>query len=229
MRIATDIVVTRDGSGSLAVTVVLDEELYGALTADGFDPFAGLTGTPGSSAGFRVASAADGRGVEVAASFPEPQRLGRLVAQLGEGLSTGDPVVLDDFDLAVDPDGGARLSGRAGLRPPTTTGVDGPGITFDGDALAALLDQPGQDGVRHDLRVVFPGEVVDADADIVDGRVATWRLPVTGLRSIRAVAAAPKVEVDWAPVAAVGLGTAAAVFAAVTVGAGRRRGVTRSG
>jgi hypothetical protein len=217
LRLATDVRVAADGSGTLGLTVALDEELHESLTADGFDPFADLATLPEP---WTATVTEDGRTLELTTTFADPAELTARVADLQAGLDTDDPAILDDVTLTAADDGRLTFTGRAGLRPPTSTGIDGAGVTFDGDALAALLAEQ-DDLVRYDLRVVFPGPVVDSDADQVDGRAATWALPVTDLRTVRAVADPPGDRLPWILLGAVVLG--GAMFGLVVTLALRRR------
>lgn len=196
VRVGTDVTIGADGSGRIALTVAMDEELAGSLEADGIDPFAGLEDLPD---GWTVAlSRPDGgQAATVSADFDDPDGLAERVAQLQQGLDEDDPVILDDVDLAVADDGSAELRARAGLRPPSSTGLEGGGVTFDGDALAALLEERGDEVLRVDLRVSMPGPVVDTDADEVDGRSATWHLPTTELVDVHAVSDPPADRTWW--------------------------------
>lgn len=201
VRVATDVGVDQDGSGRLAVTVALDEELATSLTADDFDPFAGLESLPD---GWSVERSEPDGGLAatVAADFADPAGLSQRVSQLAEGLDEEDPLLLEDVDLQVDEDGSARLSGRAGLRLPSSTGLDGGGLAFDGDDLRALVEERGAEVLRVDLRVSMPGPVVDGNADEVDGGTATWQLtPGDDLVAVEVVSDPPSSR-TWQLVAA---------------------------
>lgn len=195
VRVGTDVSVADDGSGRIAVTVALDEDLVSSLTTDGFDPFAGLDELPDGWTVERT-QPDGGEAVTVTADFADPAGLADRVAQLQEGLDDEDPQLLDDLALAVAEDGSATLTGRAGFRPPSSTGMRGVGVRFDGEDLAALLAERGDEVLQVDLRVTMPGPVVDGNADEVDGGTATWHLPVTELVDIR-VASDPPTDRTW--------------------------------
>ena len=216
VRVGTDVAVGRDGSGRLAVTVAIDDELATSLGADDIDPFGGLEDLPGGWEATRE----DERQVTVTADFDDPDGLATRVAQLQEGLDDEDPIILEDASLEVDDDGRARFAARAGFRPPSSTGLRGAGVRFDGEDLAALLDERGDQVLRVDLRVTLPGPVVGGNADAVDGRTATWQLPVTELVEVRAVGDPPTDRTWWLVGAAALVGLALGWVAVAVV---RRR------
>jgi hypothetical protein len=220
VRVGTDVRVATDGSGRLALTVALDQELADSLAGDGFDPFAGLDELPDGWSVDR-SEPDGGQAVTLTADFDDPAGLSDRVAQLRSGLDEEDPLLLEDVQLDVAEDGGATFAAHAGFRPPSSTGFDGGGVAFDGDDLATLLEERGDEVMRVDLRVTLPGHVVDGNADEVDGATATWALPVTELADVRAVGDPPRSRTWWL------VGAAAAVGVAVGwIGYGlvRRRG-----
>lgn len=216
VRVGTDVTVGADGAGRLALTVALDEELGESLQADEIDPFSGLDRLP---EGWEVQREGD-RQVTVTADFDEPAGLADRVEQLQEGLDEQDPAVLEDASLEVAEDGSTTFRARAGFRPPSSTGLEGAGVQFDGQDLAALLAERGDEVMRVDLRVTLPGPVVDGNADTVDGRTATWNLPVTELVEVQAVGGPASDRTWWLVGAAALLGLALGV---VGVGMWRRR------
>ena len=216
VRVGTDVAVGADGSGRLALTIGLDEELAQSLDADAIDPFAGLDTLPD---GWEVQREGE-RQVTVSADFDEPSGLADRVAQLQDGLDEQDPAVVQDASLEVAEDGSATFRARAGFRPPSSTGLEGAGVAFDGQDLAALLADRGEQVMRVDLRVTLPGPVVEGNADAVDGRTATWNLPVTELVEVRAVGGPASDRTWWLVGAGALLGLALGV---VGVGLWRRR------
>lgn len=196
VSVGTEVTVAEDGGGRLAVRVALDEDLASSLEQDDVDVFAGLEELPDGWTSER-SSPDGGQAVTVAANFADPDGLTRRVEQLREGLDGEDPVLVDELQLSVDDDGAASLSGRAGFRPPSSTGLRGTGVGFDGDDLAALLAERGEEVLRVDLRVAMPGPVVDSNADEVDGHVATWHLPVTELAEVRVDSDPPSPLQRW--------------------------------
>ncbi len=193
VRVGTDVAVAPDGSGRLAVTVAIDEELADSLGADAIDPFAELTDLPD---GWEVSRDGEQQ-VTVGADFDDADGLAERVAQLQDGLDDEDPAILEDAALEVDDQGRATFRARAGFRPPSSTGFDGAGVRFDGEDLADLLAQRGDEVMRVDLRVTLPGAIVEGNADAVDGRTATWQLPVTELVEVRAVGDPPTDRTWW--------------------------------
>lgn len=224
VRVGTEVAIGRDGDGRLAVTIALDEELLASLDADDLDPFAGLDELPAPWTLERGA-ADGGEAVTVSAPFDDSAGLAQRVADLQDGLDGEDPVLLDDLVLEVADDGSATFSGRAGFRPPSSTGLDGEGvIAFDGDALTALLEARGDEVMRVDLRVTLPGPIVDGNADEVDGSTATWQLPTTELAEVRAVGDPPVDRTWWVVASAAVLGL---VLGLVATGLRRRRSAAR--
>lgn len=219
IRVGTDVTITSDGSGGLALTVAVDEEIVASLAADEIDLFAGLEALPDDWTVER-SDPDGGAAVTITADFDDPAGLRERVGDLRAGLDDEDPMLLDDVEVTVDEDGGATFSGRAGFRPPSSTGIRGVGVQFDGDDLAALLTERGDEVLRVDLRVTMPGPVVDGNADQVDGSVATWRLPVTELAEVRLVSEAGADRRWWVVVAAALVGV---VFGLGVVSLLRRR------
>lgn len=220
IRVGTDITVTEEGSGRMALTVALDEELARSLAADGFDPFAGLEDLPDGWSLDR-SDPDGGQAATVSADFRDPAGLAARVAQLRDGVDDEDPLLLDDVELTVAADGRATFRGRAGFRPPSSTGLEGVGVVVDGEDLQALLAERGDEVLRVDLRVSMPGPVVDGDADELDGRTATWHLPVTELVEVHASSDPPTDRTWWWVGGAAVLGLA---LGYVLVGLFRRRG-----
>lgn len=213
VSVGTEVHVEDDGGGSLAVRVVLDEDLATTLAQDDVDVFARLEELPDGWRSER-STPDGGQAVTVRADFADPTGLGRRVEQLREGLDGEDPVVLDGLELTVAEDGSARLSGRAGFRPPSSTGLRGTGVGFDGEDLAALLAERGDEVLRVDLRAAMPGPVVDSNADEVDGNVAIWHLPTTELADVHVASDPPSALQRWLAIGAaalVGLALAMAV------------------
>lgn len=195
VRTATGIEVNADGSGRVEVLVALDEELTTDLAEAEIEPFEDLAD---DVAGWSVSRETidGGMAVRVASAFASPADLTTVVDQLNAGLVEGDPRVLDEVALSVAADGAATFSARAGLAPPTSTGVQAQGLAPDGDDLLALLSQPGQNLVRVEVRLTLPGDVLTAmaedgvDEPAIEGRTVVWELSPTGLVQIGATGAA---------------------------------------
>lgn len=213
--VTAEVAVEGDGSGRLAVVVVVDEEIASRLTDHGVE-----LAPPGVGAWQVDESSADGRReVRMTAAFADPDELGARVADLGAGLDDEDPAMLDRVELAVAEDGSAELTAVAGLRLPSSTGVQAAGL-FDADDLAALA---AAGDVTASLAVTFPGSVVDANADRVEGRTATWVLPVGDAITATATAGPPSPwDAGWVP-AAVGIGALVLVVLVASAWLRRRR------
>lgn len=229
LRLAADVRIDTDGAGTLELAIGLDEELATELVDAGMDLGADLQETLAIADGWEIAEQdldpAGGAMVRLRTAFADPAQLTLVVEELGAALDPVDGTWLERLDLQVAEDGTMQLSGRAGAVPPATPGASGTGIQLDADDLGRLLEERGDELVRADLRVTFPAQITSSDADQVDGRTATWRLPVGDVRQISA-RSAPPVDRTWAIAAAVA--AVAAVVAALTVLLLRRRGSRRA-
>lgn len=233
LRVATDIVVEVDGSGRASVRLVVDEELAGALEEAEVDPFEGLDAVA-EGADWEVArlDGEDGTGVELTTRFATPDELGQRVAELSAGLTDDDGALLRDVELVLTEDGGYEFTATAGIDPPRiigsmpleegADGADGDeaGVRFDGEDLAAALEEGGDELARHDLRVTFP-TVPESPGATVETTSATWQLPNHELATVQATA--PPLPVDRRLVLLAAAGVAAAVVAAFAVRLVRRR------
>lgn len=225
VRVATSVDVGADGSGRLELLVALDEELSTSLAADEVDPFAGIADL---GEGWTVdrEEVDGGDALRVRTSFASPAELTSRVEELNAGLDEEDPAVLEDVSLTVAEDGRATFAARAGLRPPSSTGIEAAGLQPDGDALQRLLEERGDELVRTELRVTLPGPILEAsgpadggDEPTVDGRTVTWDLPPTGLVEVSATGDVPS---DRTLVLAVGAGVLAFALVAAAVALRRR-------
>lgn len=213
VRVGADIAIDADGAGRVALTVALDQELTASLAADGFDPFAGLEELADGWTASRE-QVDGGQAITVTSEFDDPAGLTARVADLADGIDAEDPLILDDVAVVIDQDGNATFTGRAGFRPPSSTGLRGAGVTFDGDDLAAMLAERGDEVMRVDLRVTMPGPVVDSNATTVDGATAVWQLPVTDLVEVRAVSEPAPSRLPWILAGAAVLGLVIGVIGA---------------
>ncbi len=187
LRMATEIALDRDGSGTLVVSVALDEESAADLTAAGLVPTEGLVQAAERAPGWRV-SAIEGltAAVRLEHDFEEPSEVESLLRTLTSRLGVEDGTAWDGLAVERQPDGTIALHGRAGIVAPTVAGAEGSAVTFDGDDLADLLDERGRQAVRHDLQVVWRGQVSASDADRVDDDALVWELPTGTLRTVSA-------------------------------------------
>lgn len=235
VRVATDIVVQVDGSGSAALRIVVDEELAATLEEADVDLQQGLEeAAAGADWSARVLDGEDGTGVELTTSFDRPEQLGLRVDALFAGLDTDDGALLRDVELSLTEDGGYEFSARAGLLPPRVVGSlplaqdgatsgDDEGTApprFDGDDLAAALEEGGDEVARADLRVTFPTQPTSPEGEVVSTST-TWALPNHELASVSA--SAPPLPLERRVVLYVAIGLGAALLAAFLVRMTRRR------
>lgn len=227
LRVATDIVVEVDGSGTASMRIAVDEELAETLAAAEVDLRRGLAeAAAGADWEARALDGADGTGVELRTSFATPAELGERVAELSAALTEDDGALLRDAELRRTEDGGYAFSARAGIDPPRIVGslpldegTDG-AVRFDGEDLAAALEEGGDELARADLRVTFP-TVPEAEDATIESTAATWHLPNHELTTVTATAPPPPVDRTFVLLAAAGVGTA--VLAAFAVRLVRRR------
>lgn len=228
LRVATDVVVEVDGSGSATLRIVADEELATTLEEAGVDLQEGLEeAAEGADWSATVLDDEDGTGVELATSFDEPEQLGRRVDALFAGLDTDDGALLRDVELSLTEEGGYEFSARAGILPPRVPGslplAEGAGDDaprFDGDDLAAALEEGGDEVARADLRITFPTQPMATDAEI-GTTSATWSLPNHELATVSATA--PPLPLERRLVLYVAAGLGAALLVAFLVRLARRR------
>lgn len=198
MDVDTRVAVEPTGSGTLAVDVVLDDDLVQSLTATGFDP------TPTRVPGWDVERVAvdGGERISIVTTFDDPDELSQRVDELAAGLDDEDPGLVESVDLELAEDGSSELAATVGLRLPSSTGVEGPGFA-DGQDLAALAADPEKFGAT--FSVELPGPVTAPDADRIDGTTATWNLVPGEVVEVRASAGPPDPFGTWV-VPAVGIG-----------------------
>lgn len=229
VRLAADVAVGRDGSGTFEFAVAIDEELAQDLREAGVEPLAGLedageTGSPWDVVGEEPDEG--GVRVRLQAAFDEPEGLAELAADLHRALDRDDLRVHDGLQLERRDDGSVAFSGRVGLDLPVAPGAEGQGVDFDAGDLERLLQERGEEFVRYDVRVTLPGEPLEHDADEVDGDSLVWRAPVSGMREISAVSAPPGIP---PVVIAVAVGLLVAVVTGVGAYLWRRRSVSPAG
>lgn len=203
MHVDTRVEVTAAGSGTLALVIDLDDELFESLTATGFDP------TPEAVPGWEVERVAteDGEQVRVTTSFDDPGQLAERIVDLDEGLGDDDPRLVESIDLVVGSDGTTSMEAVVGVRLPSSTGVEGPGFA-GADELAALVADP--DNFTATFTVALPGPVAEHNADIVRGATAVWQLPPGEAVNARVTSDPPALVGGWVLTAA-GIGLLAGV------------------
>lgn len=230
LGVAADVDVRSDGSGVVAVVFELSEALLDELDAIGVDPTAELMAvSAGDTGGWTVGrDVRDGGGMRLTLEreVDGPAGFGDALRDLTSGLSSDDPAMVVDLAVTVAEDGAAGVDGVAEFRSPATAGatLDGAPIGPSGAELAALV----ADAVAAQVVLTFPGVVGSSDADVVDGRTATWNLDVDVPRELTAVAAAPSLLSELLVPALI---AAAVVVVAIGIAAVlvRRRRLRRAG
>ncbi|MGH3443163.1 MAG: hypothetical protein ACRDUY_14205 [Nitriliruptorales bacterium] len=219
LRLAADVRVDTAGAGTFEFAVGLDPELRELLSDAGVDVLAGLREVRERNSSWTVETEDEEDGglvVRLRADFADPGELTALVDDLHAGLDEEDPRVLEDVRLVQHDGGGLEFTADAGLIPPTAPGAEGEGLAFDADDLERLLAERGDELVRYDLRLTLPGEVIEHDADEVDGASLVWRAPVGELEQVRAVSRPAEGGTDLGQVAIVAA-VAAVLGAALTL------------
>lgn len=227
LQLAVDVAISPGGAGTLELAVGLDEELLELLTDAGFDPTLGLDELDESAPDWRVEQIEGDDGLTLAfeTEFDDPDDFDRVLEDFRRAGGARDAALFDQLDISVQEDGAVVFSGRAGLRLPESAGAEGAGVEFDGEDLAALMEERGDEFVRYDLRVTLPAEPVSHDGDAREGNSVTWDLPVGEFRAVEA-RSAPIPDRTWLLVAAVAL-LAAAIGAVAVWWTRRRRHVAR--
>ncbi len=196
-----------DGSGTLALTIRLDDALLTELDGLAIDPTLEVTALARELDGWELERTVDEQAaitVTLSRTFDDPAEVGDAFRALAGGLAPEDPALLVDVDLAVDDQGGARLAGEVGFRPPATGGaqIDGEVLGPDAAELAALT----ADVVRPQLTVTLPGPVEDHDADRLEGRTVSWAVPIGETRTVAATSMPPGIhEQPWVWATVVGV------------------------
>jgi hypothetical protein len=221
-RLGVDAEVTleRDGSGTAALVLRLDEGLLGELDALGVDPTAELSAAAAAAPAWELERTAPEDGGLVLAlrrDAATPEELTDALRELTAGLDDADPALVTDLDLRLEGDGAAALDGSLVLRPPI-----GPGVVADEETARELADLVAT-SVDATLTVTLPGEVDRADADRVDGRSATWQVRPDEPRTVMARSAAPTGWERDAVVLVVGVALLLVSGAVLLVVARRRR------
>jgi hypothetical protein len=216
LDVGADLTIARDGSARAAVELRIDRDALARLDDLGVDPTAELTAVAGRATGWDVTrdTADDGAlVVRLARTTTDAAGAAEAFRELSAGLADGDPALLIDLDLDVDEAGAVRLEGSAGFRPPATAGVTVDDTPVGPDA--AELERLTADAVDARFSVTVPGALEEHDADVAEGRTATWELVPGVPRSVTAVASAPSRFPLWL------LAGGAALLLVLAFGAGR--------
>lgn len=214
--------VERDGTGTAALVVTLDEALLDELDALDVDPTAELSAAAAAVPGWRLSREVaddDALVITLRRDAGTPQELTDAFRELTSGLHERDPALAVDLELDVDEDGAASLDGTVQLRTPI-----GPGVVTD-EVGAEEMAELAAASVDTALVVSLPGPVTASDADTVEGSTLTWQVEPGQPRSVTAASAAPTTwPVEWiaAAAAAVLLVVSAVVLAVLFRRRGRR-------
>jgi hypothetical protein len=196
--VTADLTISRDGAATATLELRGDPEALTRLDVLEVDPTAELAAAAGQVPDWQVTRVTDEDGsltVRLTRSTVDAASAADALRELSAGLADADPALLLDLDIDVDEDGAVRLDGTAELRPPATAGVtvDGEPVGPDAVALARMTAE----AVDASFSVTVPGELLQHDADTVDGRTATWNLEAGEARRIQATASAPTDTTLW--------------------------------
>lgn len=214
--------VERDGTGTAALVVTLDEALLDELDALDVDPTAELSAAAATVPEWRLSREVtddDALVITLRRDAGTPQELTDAFRELTSGLHETDPALAVDLELDVDEDGAARLDGTVQLRTPI-----GPGVVTD-EVGAEEMAELAATSVDATLVVSLPGPVTASNADRVEGSALTWQVEPGPPRSVTAESAAPTtwpVETIVVVAAAVLLVISAVVLAVLFRRRGRR-------
>lgn len=222
--VATDVAFDADGGGEVAVSVRIDGATLRDLDRLGIDPELDVALELGADSGWRRERTVDADGGLVLVhrqGFADGAAATALLRELSADIAAQDPAVRLDVTVVTGPDGSVRLSGAGSIAPPATLGVslDDAPVGPTGAELAALTAA----AVRGQLTVRVPGPVIEHDADVIDGSIVRWELPVGEPRPLTLVAGrAPLLQrtPGWLL-----LGGVVLIFAGAVVG--RRRLIRR--
>lgn len=199
LDLVTTAEIERDGSGTLALSVRLDDALLNELDELAIDPTLEVTALATELDGWELERTVDEEAaitITLTRGFADASEMGPALRQLSSGLADADPALLIDLDLDVADDGSASLDGAVAFRSPMTIGaeVDGEVLGPSPDELAEMTSEV----VRPRLEVAMPGPLERHDADRVDGRTLSWDIPVGEAREVAATSGTPAIyEQPW--------------------------------
>ena len=166
-----EVAVDRDGGGELVVELVADRALVTRAAASGVDPLdmvaQRVRDTPGWSVDVTDADAG-ARRLRIAAEFADPERFDALMSEFVAALEAPELVPLESLRLERDGDR-MRVRGAASLEP-------GAEVTELGLTPEAAVEGLAR-AVSYRIRVRFPGEVLDTNADRSADGVLEWVVP----------------------------------------------------
>jgi hypothetical protein len=189
--VGTEVAFDTRGGGELGLTVRIDGATLRELDRAGVDPGLDVELTLGPDSGWTTGRRVDADGglvLTFARSFVDGEDATALLRELS-AVAPQDPAIRLDVMVTTTSRGAVRIDGTGGVSPPATLGVslDDEVVGPTGEELAALV----ADAVRAELVVRVPGRIVADDADVSDGRVARWALPVGSTRPVMLAAEGP--------------------------------------
>lgn len=202
--------VTAEGGGTLALTLVTDEEAAAQAAQADLAVFDEAAAAAEEAEGWSAELAdteSGGRWVELTARAAGPEDLEALLADLGDGLAGPELRPLDDLTVEVDDEAGQlTVAGVAS----TALGEAVADLGVDRDEAVAELE----DALRYTIAVRMPGEVLDHDGGTLedDERTVRWEVPA-GEEVAFAVTGEQPAELPLALLAALAAAAGLAVLA----------------
>lgn len=164
-----EVAVDGDGGGTLAITLLVDEELRRAAAAAGADPLTALEQSGRQLRGWQVTrpdGAGQERAVTLSSGFRDPEHLEQLTTEFADGLAGPELAPLGPMRVDVTDDT-VTLTGTADLR--VSASVRELGLTRR-QARNRLAE-----GVRVRVTARMPGAVLQTNADDQpDDTTAVW-------------------------------------------------------
>lgn len=170
MQASTTARIDADGSGTLSVDIALSEDLVASISELAGEEFSSdelvseIQGDLPAALGdqVRIEPSSSGVGVELQMDFDDIDELNLLLSDSGTGASSdGAPVT--DVEFEVD---GDLVRFSAAVAPAESIAGDEFGLGLFGE-----LPEPS-----ITFSVELPGDISTSNADVVDGRRATWDL-----------------------------------------------------
>jgi len=222
--VRTDVAVDARGGGEVAVSVRIDGATLRELDRLGTDPALDVEQTLGQDSGWTVGRRVDEDGglvLTYTQPFTDGVEATALLRELSADVAPQDPAIRLDVQVVTTPRGAVRIGGTGHVAAPATLGVsiDDRVVGPTGPELEALVAE----AVRAELVVRVAGNIVSEDADVSDGSVARWVLPVGAPRDITLAADGPG---WWARVPLWSWLTLLVALGVIAAAAWRRRSVS---
>lgn len=190
--LALDVVVDREGAGSVALEVAPDAELAAMASAAGVDPLARMAADVAALPGWAVEGpAGEPPAVVLRADFATPEELATLTGGLAEALTAPEATLLEPLALAVTEEE-LQLEGAAALLP-------GEALADYGIAPADAVARLGA-AVGFTVTASFPGPVTaTSGTPFAEGEdpptVVRWDVPAGERVPLTATAQRPQTPV----------------------------------